>query len=83
MMSLVENRPPPATNGKFVPIPLIGTVLPASRPSANAFRPFNGSSTIFLFSITCPIEDVVESTSAAAAVTSTVSVNSPTFSVTS
>ena len=59
---------------------LTGIELPASKPSANTFLPFSGKSTIFLFSITCPSEEVAESTNGVAAVTSMDSVMEPTVS---
>ena len=80
--SFEEKRPPPAMNGRLVPMPVTGVVFPASRPSANGFRPFSGSSRIFLFSITCPSEEVSASSSGVDSVTCTVSTTSPGVSVT-
>ncbi len=76
----MAKRPPPATNGRFVPMPETGEVLPASSPRANVFRPLSGSSRILRFSMTWPSEEVDDSTSGAEEVTSTVSETPPTSS---
>ena len=82
MTSFAEKRPPPAMKGRFDPMPNMGVVLPASRPSAKAFRPLSGSSRIFLFSITWPSDDVSAASSEATSLTSTTSRTSPGCKVT-
>ena len=72
----------------LVPLPIVPDaeyptpVTPGPRIASWAkFRPFSGRSLTAFVSITCPTDDVFDSSSGAEACTSTVSVTSPAVSV--